>query len=279
MSTQGSLAIATAVTGSALALTLAAPMVHADPVVDDISNIIKNDRGKYGPGCPPLIYNAQLENIAQRGNNGVPVDASNYNGQATQFLGQGKDRATALTNAYERGAGAMLSRCDVTEFGASFTRHNVTGIPSSYDRVGITFGKPAAAPKPPDKKASDPVPEKKAPDPVPEKKAPDPVPQATPVTNAIALSFGAPSGIPGVLGGGRITATVNNSSDLPGSCSYTSAPFGLTDQNFSVGPHGTANLTFTGTRAGIRYHAVVSCNDASNKQTQPIGKAEQDVTF
>jgi hypothetical protein len=278
MRTRGSLAIATAVTGSALALTLAAPMAHADPVVDDISNIIKNDRTKYAPGCPsPMTYNSLLENIAQRENIArKPADTSNYKGQVAQFIGNGDRRAAALTNAYEKGAGATLSNCDFTEFGASFLADN--GAVGA--QVALAFGKPAAAPKPPDKKASDPVPEKKAPDPVPEKKAPDPVPQATPVTNAITLSFGAVN--PGSIvppSPASITATVRNSSDLPGHCTYDATGLADTHRDFDVAAHGSKDLTFTGIRTGTSYHAKVSCSDASNKQTQPIGTADSDVRF
>jgi hypothetical protein len=92
-----------------------------------------------------------------------------------------------------------------------------------------------------------------------------------PVTDAISLSFSPP-------GLGSITATVSNSSDLNGKCTYDATPLN-THRDFNVPAHGSTALTFNGFNTGTSYHAVVSCLDASGKQTQPIGTATQDVRF
>ena len=101
--------------------------------------------------------------------------------------------------------------------------------------------------------------------------------EAPPVTNAIALSFSPPNL-------GSITATISNSSDLNAKCTYDASATNLplipkTHRDFTVGPKASTNLTFDGLNTGATYHAVVSCHDASGKQTQEIGHAEQDVTF
>lgn len=101
--------------------------------------------------------------------------------------------------------------------------------------------------------------------------AAEPAP-APPVTNAIALSFGQP-------GLGSITATVTNSSGLTGKCTYDAAGLTKTHRDFTVGANASTNLTFNGLNTGTSYHVVVSCHDASGKQTQEIGHAEQNVTF
>jgi hypothetical protein len=104
-------------------------------------------------------------------------------------------------------------------------------------------------------------------------------PNPAPVTNAITLSFGPASGLLFVPDGGSITATIKNSSDLTASCHYSATPGGFTDQDFTVDPKGSKDLPLTGTRLSIKYHAVVSCHDASGQQPQEIGHAERDVTF
>jgi hypothetical protein len=92
------------------------------------------------------------------------------------------------------------------------------------------------------------------------------------VTNAIKLSFGNP-------GFGSITATISNSSDLPGKCTYDATGLADTHRDFNVPAKGSTNLTFNGFNTGTTYHATVSCNDASGKQTQPIGSDSKDVKF
>jgi hypothetical protein len=92
------------------------------------------------------------------------------------------------------------------------------------------------------------------------------------VTNAITLHFGQPNV-------GSITATVTNSSDLTGKCTYDATGLVNSHRDFQVSPHSSKDLTFTGFNTGTNYHAVVSCHDASGKQTQEIGHDEADVTF
>lgn len=92
------------------------------------------------------------------------------------------------------------------------------------------------------------------------------------VTNAIALSFGPPSL-------GNITATVKNSSDLTGNCTYDATGLADTHRDFTVGPKVSTTLSFNGFNTGTTYHATVTCTDASGKQTQPIGTDSKDVRF
>jgi hypothetical protein len=95
-----------------------------------------------------------------------------------------------------------------------------------------------------------------------------------PVTDAIGLSFSRPSL-------NSITATVTNSSALTAKCTYdaTAPLIPPTHRDFTVSPNGSTQLSFSGIALGATYHVVVSCHDASGKQTQEIGHAEQDVTF
>jgi hypothetical protein len=92
------------------------------------------------------------------------------------------------------------------------------------------------------------------------------------VTDAIALSFGPPNL-------GNITATVRNSSDLTGNCTYDATGLADTHRDFTVGPKVSTTLSFNGFNTGTTYHATVSCMDASGKQTQPIGTDSKDVKF
>jgi len=105
--------------------------------------------------------------------------------------------------------------------------------------------------------------------PMPRLPAPPPPP---PVTDAITLNF-APPGL------GSITATVTNSSDLPAKCTYDATGLTKTHRDFTVNAHDSTDLTFNGFNTGTSYYVVVSCHDASGKQTQEIGRADQDVTF
>ena len=91
------------------------------------------------------------------------------------------------------------------------------------------------------------------------------------VTNAITLTFGPP-------GFGKVTATVANSSDLTGKCHYHADPSN-TNRDFTVNPHNSTDLTFTGFNTGTTYHATVTCTDASGKQQEPIGTSSSSVTF
>ena len=77
---------------------------------------------------------------------------------------------------------------------------------------------------------------------------------------------------------GKVDVHVENSSDLKGSCTYDSSPFGK-HQAFAVGAHGSTDFSIGGLNSGTTYHVVINCTDASGKQGQPIGHVEQDVTF
>ena len=79
-------------------------------------------------------------------------------------------------------------------------------------------------------------------------------------------------------GFGNVTATVANSSDLTGKCHYHADPSN-TNRDFTVNPHNSTDLTFTGLNTGTTYHATVTCSDASGKQQQPIGTSSASVKF
>jgi len=75
-------------------------------------------------------------------------------------------------------------------------------------------------------------------------------------------------------------ATISNSSDLNGKCTYDATGLTKTHQNFDVAAHGSTPLTFKGINNRHQLsRGGVSCLDASGKQTQPIGTASQDVQF
>lgn len=93
-----------------------------------------------------------------------------------------------------------------------------------------------------------------------------------PVTNAIKLSFG-----PAKLG--SITATISNSSNLPAQCTYDATPDFDSHREFAVPPNGSTPLTFRGFNTGTTYHAVVTCNDSSGTQSEPLGRVETDFRF
>jgi hypothetical protein len=72
---------------------------------------------------------------------------------------------------------------------------------------------------------------------------------------------------------------VTNSSELTAKCTYDATGLTKTHRDFTVPSKGSTPLTFNGLNTGTSYHVVVSCHDASGKQPQEIGHAEQDVTF
>jgi hypothetical protein len=99
------------------------------------------------------------------------------------------------------------------------------------------------------------------------------------VTDAITLSFAPPKIITLIPPSASITATVSNSSDLTAKCTYDATPDFDSHRDFTVNPHRSTDLTFNGVATGTNYHVVVSCHDASGKQTQEIGGAVTDQPF
>ena len=185
------------------------------------------------------------------------------------FFGGGDPEINAISEAIGS-SGNSLKDCKYKDFGVGFDR--IDQVES--DKVAIVLGEPAAAPAPaappPFNAATVPV---LPPPPHNAATVPAlPPPPPALVTNAITLSFG-----PAHLG--SITATVTNSSDLTAKCTYDASGITKTHRDFTVGPHGSTDLTFNGVNTGTSYHVVVSCHDASGKQTQEIGHAETDVTF
>ena len=264
-----SLAIVTAVVGCALPLISTTPIAHADDPLAQIREAVNGERAE--TTCGPLNYSSALEGEAQAavGNDlpGVPP-AGNYKGYFQTFFGGGDPERTAIYGA-EGSAYAALRDCRFKDFGVGFYRIDQ----SETDRVAITLGQPAAAAPaapPPFNAATVPV---LPPPPHNAATVPAlPPPPPALVTNAITLSFGPPHL-------GSITATVTNSSDLTAKCTYDASGITKTHRDFTVGPHASTDLTFKGLNTATSYHVVVSCHDASGKQTQEIGHAETDVTF
>jgi hypothetical protein len=273
-----SLTVATALGGSALLGTLVAPTAHADPILDPIAGAVNATRAQ--STCSPLNYSPQLEADAQayarRPENDTPMPGG-YPGplKAVQATNDPTSKATAGMIVT---ATPYIKDCKYKDFGVGMVR---SGTDESSVAVVLGQGAPPPAPA--------------APAPAPNSNErvhceragggydlppgsdcsktpnPNPPPAAAPVTNAIQLSFGPPHL-------GSITATVANSSDLTAECTYDSTPFN-THRDFTVNPKGSMNLTFNGFNTGTSYHVVVSCHDASGKQTQEIGHAETNVTF
>ncbi len=103
-----------------------------------------------------------------------------------------------------------------------------------------------------------------------EQPKPAEVPAAAPVADAISADFN--------TGLGSVSVNVSNSSDLNGKCTYDASPFG-THRDFNVPAHGSTSLSFSGLNTGTTYQVSIVCNDASGKQSGPIGQVNQSVTF
>ena len=127
----------------------------------------------------------------------------------------------------------------------------------------------AAAPAaPPPKPAEQP----QAPAPAPPE-APPPAPVAKPPTNAVAVNIS--------RAGLQVKVNVSSSADIPGDCTYNADEVnGLgpsANRNFSLGPKGSAQLTFPAPLLGQTYHVVVSCRGDFQGQNVEFGHVEQDV--
>jgi hypothetical protein len=215
-----------------------------------------------------LVLEGEAQSSAFNNSPGVPP-AGQYKGTFVHFSDDGDPESDALSKAINL-ASAAIADCKYKDYGVGFSRDDEHEI----DIVSIVLGVPAAPPPPPL-----PPPPPPPPPPVarshtpytPPPGLPDQPPPAA-VTNAITLSFSPPSL-------GSITATVANSSDMTGQCTYDAYGLAKTHRDFTVGPKNQASLTFKGVNTGTSYHVVVNCTDATGKQTQPIGHVEQDVTF
>ncbi|OKH84254.1 hypothetical protein EB75_05565 [Mycobacterium sp. ST-F2] len=210
-----------------------------------------------------------------------------YSGHRIPYLGSGDPEAAAINSAYKRGAGAFISRCDWTEFGVGFIRHE----DRSVDVVTIVFGKPLENPGP-DPKAADTTngvpankPVEKPPIQCPEGSPTPTVPagqQCAPipiVTNAIQASFGDP-------GLTTLTFNVTNTSKLEATCNYTATTNSInpavpkkTTRQFNVPANGSHTETFNGAITFTTYNAVLSCRDATGRQTAELGHVETSVTW
>ncbi|MGD1171141.1 hypothetical protein ACKUVQ_24135 [Mycobacterium seoulense] len=253
--------------------TMAMPAAHADPL-DNIRGAVNGARAQ--STCQPLTYSSQLEADAQNfvRFNEFEENPSGYGGHATGFRVKDDPTAKATSEAVGQ-ASPTIHDCTFKDFGVGMLRLDAVDL----SEVAIVLGRPSApAQQPPQAPAPNahihcteagggydlPVGSDCS-------KTPNPHPPAAPVTNAIQLKFGTPKF-------GSITATISNSSDLTAKCTYDSTPFN-THRDFTVNPHGSTDLTFGGINTNTNYHVVVSCHDASGKQTQEIGHQETNVAF
>ena len=255
-------------------MTLAAPMAHATPL-DDIAATVRGDRPAT---CPPLVYNNALQGIAQdyarnEDPSFVPTTGG-YDGTKVGFLGSGDPQAAALTSAYQRGAGGFLSKCDFTDFGVGFIRHEDREV----DVVTIVFGKPpAAAPKVDTPPVAQTTPcEGSAPVPVgtpcPVKEVPLPSPDS--ITMSVANA------------GSKINVTFTNSSDVAGSCDYVATPTSFDPLGVLPTINKTVQVPAKGTGAlnGEKappplttYHLEATFTGTVNGQSVPLGNPKTDI--
>ena len=250
-----SLAIATALAGSAVSLTFATPIAHAD-ALDPIKGTVASDRLVRGPSCEPLNYNGQLEDIAQRyarvnvpfggGANGTKeatTDAQgvNYNGEVRAFKGYDDPQAAATTRAYEAGAGNLIGDCDYTEFGVGFIRYEDVEV----DSVTIVLGKPNAAPDPAPAEIPDPVVTPPPPPPVE-------VPKQGPTVDPD----------PGILG---VTFHITDRSGVASQCTYSSEGFETT--SFGLPANGSFDLFVAAVRLFQNRTGTVTCDNGTSTNT------------
>jgi hypothetical protein len=263
---------------------VAMPLAHATEL-DDIAAVVKGNRPAT---CPPLVYNGALQGAAQayaRSENPVDGQPGGYNGRTLAFLGSGDPQDAAINSAFSRGAGGLVTNCDFTDFGVGFIRYedgqplgagNRRGDDLTIDVVTIVFGSPP--------KAAAPVQE--GPKEVP-KPAKVPCPAGSPVAEVDAGQTCPPVVVPDVTdaisanfetGFLSVKVTVSNSSDLSAKCTYDATPFD-THRDFTIAPKGEKVLSFNGLNSGTEYQVKIVCNDASGKQSAPIGTVNDTVTF
>lgn len=268
--TSASLAFAAALTGSALSWAVAMPVANADPLPNgyDVS-CTPNGNGAvcHVSGCPRVHDDEAGDVVHVR-----------FNAQPQNEIGKGCgdtiDVSTSLTQSTVNVASGFTFSIQ------GCRKHNISDDCGAWSDYKFTPPAPVApppAPVVPPPAAAPVVPPPAAPVQCPSGSTTPTVPAgqsctAAVVTNAIALSFGPPSF-------GNITATVRNSSDLTGNCTYDATGLADTHRDFTVGAKGSTTLSFNGFNTGTTYHATVNCTDASGKQTQPIGSDSKDVRF
>ena len=289
-----SLVVTTALVGSALALTVATPVAHAD-VLADIRGTVSGDRAKYGPACPSLRYNQTLQDIGFARGQPIPLPddkvnamIASYGGQLRPFIGVGDPMAAARTDAYKKGAGPALSDCLWTEYGVSFVRDEAT----ETSWVGIVFGKPKAVTTPPSGPGA-PAPEGTQPGagtqpgtnpgpgtPPPSVKCPTGGPQTEvpadqtcpPPTNAVRVTFDRG------IGFGLWTVNVKNNAGIGGSCTYRATNAnGLpgASEDFDIGPNGSASFSVPAPIA--TYNVVTKCAGTYDGKQVEFGNDAQTV--
>jgi hypothetical protein len=285
------LRIASMAAGCALALTMAAPVAHADDLAN-LRGIVNRDRAT--TTCQALKYNQKLQDIGFAMGQFIPEPQASidqkkaqYGGDVLPFIGVGDPIAAATTDAYKRGAGPALSDCFWTEFGVSFARYETT----ETDWVGIIFGRPATVtppvgpgvpggtgteqgqgqpqgpvvppPPPPNVKCPPGGPKTEVP---PGEKCPAP-------TNAVTVTFQK-----GTL---QWTVNVKNNAGIGGSCTYNATDNGGilpgVDRNFDIAPNGNASFQVNAPPLFSSWNVVTVCTGTYDGQQVEFGRNQQTV--
>ncbi|CAN5521190.1 hypothetical protein BH09ACT8_BH09ACT8_50120 [soil metagenome] len=252
----------------------AAPIANADDPLGPIRSTVNGDRS--ATGCPAFVYSKVLEDLAQtavRPGDPRGGDLSGYNGKARLTTGWGDPQAAAINDAYKKGAGALISNCDYTEFGVGFHRNDSL----EYDAVSIVFGVPAQAAAPPvPTPAADPS---LTPTPA-SRQCPAGSPTPTvpafgicaPPTDKVSVSF---------VKGVSWTVNVTNASNIAGKCTYMANGLGgsLGNRSFDIAANGSASFQVPAPLLFVTYHVVTSCHGTFDGKDVEFGHNEQDVTL
>jgi hypothetical protein len=290
MTTARKLRIATMAAGVLLPLSMAAPLAHADVLVD-IQGTVTRDRLSVAPQCPPLKYNTLLQDIGFAQGQFIPeprakIDGmiASYPGEVRSFIGVGDPMAAARTDAYKKGAGNLLGNCDWTEFGVSFVRYE----PTETDWAGIIFGKPRGVTTPPSGPGAPGGQGQGQPGPGPVT-PPQPQTRQCPPgglkpevginekcpapTNAVTVTF--TRSIP------QWTVNVKNNAGIGGSCTYNATDVnGLlpgVSRNFDIAPNGTASFQVLAPPFLSSFNVVTKCTGTYDGQQVEFGNDTQTV--
>jgi hypothetical protein len=143
--TSASLALAAALAGSALSMTLATPIAHADPL-DGVRGAVNGARAQ--STCPALTYSGQLEAAAQDlarlpGDVIEHINPHGYQGTTSGGANRDDPTATATAGLVEQD-GNNIHDCANKDFGVGMFRD--AGANQSV--VALVLGRPAQAPAP-----------------------------------------------------------------------------------------------------------------------------------
>ena len=235
------------------------PTAHATPI-DNLRGAVNDARAR--TSCAPMNYSVQLEGFAQhfvRGGN--PGQDTGYAGEITRMIRTDDPTDKAIDEMLADGS-FNIANCAYKDFGVGMVRNGDVSV------VGVELGIPAApaAPAPP-------------PAPTPAHNPAPPPAEAPPqvFTNAITASFNTEQETTFLMG-------VTNHSPLTASCNYEAislnplAPSDTT-RTFTVAGQSTEIEKFNGLKTGTQYKITLTCNDATGKQTEPLGSVIQTVTW